>query len=215
MNKPNTKILLYPCNIVGFIRLIWLLATVGYVAISRAYGIEPPFWVRFWLGIGLLFDVLILDIVDGYLARRFNHTTKFGAVFELVLDLLGHTGVWYLSGLAIAPLFVASEWLTGAFIAIFVFVPNDSWKKLLHENGPWFVRIYFIRPKGVRVINNYSNAAHFIFPAAYFVFQEWNGLHNITILGLIMFEVVSLYMIYTFVMQLLILENPDNTLAQT
>ncbi len=215
--KPNTAILWYPCNLVGYFRLFWLFATVGFIVFMQATGGEPSFWLRFWLAIGLIFPVLLLDILDGWLARRLNHTTKFGGVFELIIDLLSHTSVWVLSGMEIAPLFIAIEWTTGIFIAIFTFVPNDSWKVLLKEKGPLFVRLYYARPTGINILNNYANAAHFAYPIALFVFQEFTAINWLALPGLIIFELVSLYMIYTFVLQILIMEEPkqEETISET
>ena len=207
--KTPRQILLYPCNIVGYIRLIWLFATIGTVALYQLNGLEPSFWLRFWLSIGLLIDILLLDILDGYLARKYGHVTKFGAVFELTIDLLSHTVLWVLSGLAIGPLFMAIEWTTGLLIAIFSFMPDNAWKTILSEQGPWFARVYFARSGGVNIINNYGNAGHLVFPLAYFTFQTFTPLHIVALPGLLMFEIVSLYMIYTFVKLLLEMER-DN-----
>lgn len=39
-----------------------------------------------WLFAGLILLVVIADGIDGYLARRFNHVTEAGAVFDMEVD---------------------------------------------------------------------------------------------------------------------------------
>ena len=41
-----------------------------------------------WLMIGLVITVLVLDGADGYLARRFNQASDFGARFDMEIDAL-------------------------------------------------------------------------------------------------------------------------------
>jgi len=56
----------------------------------------PVFWLLLWntddghsLAAGLLFGVMALtDYLDGYLARRFDHTTRFGRVVDPIADRL-------------------------------------------------------------------------------------------------------------------------------
>ena len=154
----NTHILLYPCNIVGYIRVLGLFAVVGIVLYNQYFGVEMGVLFRFGLAMTLFANLLLLDILDGYLARKYGHTTKFGAVFELTIDLLTHTSVWFLSGLALAPLFISIEWTCGLFIAVFVLSPDESWKEHLKHEGPWLVRMYWGR-SAVNLLNNYSNVA--------------------------------------------------------
>jgi phosphatidylglycerophosphate synthase len=141
---------------------------------------------------------LILDVVDGYLARKLGHVSNFGALFELTIDLLSHTFVWLLSGLAIAPIFIALEWTTGLYIAAFATRPSRSWKTTLVESGPWLVRLYW-QPMRPNLVTGYSNVAHFIFPVSLFVFGRLTWLGYLALPGLIIFEVVSIYMIIAFV----------------
>jgi len=209
--KPsNIHILLYPCNVVGYVRLLGLVVILGVVLFFEANGREMGVLFRFGLAIALLIDSLILDIVDGYLARKLGHATKFGAVFELAIDLITHTTVWFLSGLTIAPLFIIIEWTCGLFIAVFILSPDESWKIYLREKGPWLVRVYWARPS-INLLNNYSNAAHFVYPMTWFVFGEFNLLSGMALPGLIIFELVSLYMIYVFTLSLLEMEQGTQT----
>ena len=56
----------------------------------------PIFWVLLWnaddgysIAAALMFGVMaITDYLDGYLARRFNHTTRFGRIVDPIADRL-------------------------------------------------------------------------------------------------------------------------------
>jgi phosphatidylglycerophosphate synthase len=192
----NISLFFYPCNLVGYIRLGMLagaaLATALYPAAAWSLG------GRLGLALWLAVSGLILDVLDGYLARKLGHATHFGALFELTIDLLTHTLVWQLSGLAIAPLFIALEWTTGLYIAAFATRPERGWKIALVERGPWLVRLYW-KPLRLNWLTGYSNVAHFIFPISLFVFGRLTWLGYLALPGLIIFEIVSVYMIYGFV----------------
>ncbi len=87
----------------GYANLLTLLRFLLNLVIVVAY----PYW-PLW-GVGLLFLVsVMLDGLDGFMARRFDHTTKFGAMFDMETDALfmalsgsilyhkGLAGVWLL-----------------------------------------------------------------------------------------------------------------------
>ena len=193
----QTNVLLYPCNIVSYLRLAMLIAAVSVVVLYNSSG-QPMNWgLRLGIGIWLFLCLLILDLVDGYLARKLGHETKFGALFELSLDLLTHTFVWTLSGLAIALALIALEWAVGLYIAAFSLRPNQRWKTVLAEQGPWLVRLYW-QPMRINWLNDYSNVAHFVFPISLFVFGRPMWLSYLALPGLIVFEVVAVYMLYIF-----------------
>ena len=64
-------------NMLTFLRYILQLLIVVFSNIW-------PLW-----SLGLLFSIpVLLDGLDGYLARRFNHVSKFGAMFDLETDSL-------------------------------------------------------------------------------------------------------------------------------
>ena len=83
----QTNILLYPCNVVGYIRLAMLVIAVAMVGFYNYAGWQIGWELRLGIGVWLFFCLLILDLIDGYLARKLGHVTKFGALFELTLDL--------------------------------------------------------------------------------------------------------------------------------
>ena len=78
--------LIYPCNLVGYGRLLLIVAAVS-VYISNG---DPT---ARWVFLGCLTASLLLDLLDGYLARRYDHTTTFGALqsgdrLNLEIDML-------------------------------------------------------------------------------------------------------------------------------
>jgi phosphatidylglycerophosphate synthase len=193
----QTSVLLYPCNIVGYVRLTMLVAAAAVVALYGAAGWQMGWALRFGIAVWLFFCLLILDLLDGHLARKLGHATKFGALFELTLDLLTHTFVWTLSGLAIAPLLIALEWSVGLYIAAFTMSPNSRWKTILAEQGPWLSRLYW-RPMRVNLLNDYSNVGHFVFPMSLFVFGAPMWLGYLALPGLIVYEVTAVYALFVF-----------------
>ena len=204
MKKDN--ILLYPCNIVGYVRLAMLITAIVLVGIYAGFEWNMSVLLRFGIAVWLGLSLLLLDVIDGYLARKYGHETTFGSLFELTIDLLTHTFVWTLSGLAIAPLFIALEWTAGLYVAAFAMRPDDSWKNTLIEKGPWLMRVYWRRTSGINWLSVYSNTAHFVFPVSLFVFSTLNWIGYVSLPGLVVFEVVTVYMIYVF-LKLLVVEG--------
>ena len=204
MRKDN--ILLYPCNIVGYVRLAMLAAAIIIVGVYAGLDWEMSVPLRFAIAVWLGLSLLLLDVIDGYLARKYGHETTFGSLFELTIDLLTHTFVWVLSGLAVAPLFIALEWAAGLYVAAFAMRPDDSWKNTLIEKGPWLMRIYWRRTRGINWLSVYGNIAHFIFPINLFVFGTLNWIGIVSLPGLVVFELVTIYMIYVF-LKLLVVEG--------
>lgn len=67
----------------GYANMLTLLRYILQLLIV-AFSYIWPLW-----SLGLLFTIpLLFDGLDGYLARKLNHTTKFGALFDLETDSL-------------------------------------------------------------------------------------------------------------------------------
>jgi CDP-diacylglycerol--inositol 3-phosphatidyltransferase len=74
-SQASTKhFFLFPANIIGFIRIALL---VSLFATLRQYPM---------ISVSIYSAVLLLDGVDGYLARRFNQTTAFGTILDMITD---------------------------------------------------------------------------------------------------------------------------------
>ncbi|KAB7504536.1 CDP-diacylglycerol--inositol 3-phosphatidyltransferase 1, partial [Armadillidium nasatum] len=75
------KILFYAPNIIGYLRIA-LLCTAFYNYSSSVF---------FLL---LYSSSVILDAVDGCVARRFNQTSSFGAWLDVIIDNIGRGLLW-------------------------------------------------------------------------------------------------------------------------
>lgn len=83
----STKVFFYKANIVDYVRLVLLISAFA-VAQSCPY----LFFILYALS-------QLMDMLDGYMARKYDECSKFGAVLDMVLDrasdvvffvLLGH-----------------------------------------------------------------------------------------------------------------------------
>jgi phosphatidylglycerophosphate synthase len=99
-------------------RLILLLCIAGLAPTGGALGVTGRWWV-----IGLGTAIMVLDGVDGWMARRTGTTTPFGARFDMETDALlmlvlsvlvwteGRAGAWVLLIGAMRYAFVAAGWV--------------------------------------------------------------------------------------------------------
>lgn len=193
--RPALSILLYPCTIVGYVRGVLL---VGALALHFGGGNA---WDEHWVRIACAGAVglsLLLDGLDGYLARVFGHTSHFGALFDLMLDLVTHTVVWVASGIRLAVAFVMLEWAAGVCIVALSRRQSISWKTTLTEQSPHLIRYYFSRNQR-NLLSAYSNIGHFVIPIAFYlkIADTWMPLTFLP--GLAVYEAVTAYMLYTFV----------------
>eukprot|EP01083_Nonionella_stella_P130070 394733_1 len=76
------SVFLYVPNIVGYIRIMLCIWGISYMTTSSEY---------FLL---LQFINCCLDYVDGYLARKLNQKSRFGALFDVVIDNLTRNTLW-------------------------------------------------------------------------------------------------------------------------
>lgn len=173
----------------GYIRLL----LVG-IAATLALTIADDIWFRGLIAT-LLGISLLLDGLDGYLARKFGHASHFGALLDLALDLMTHTMVWFVSGFPLAVGLIMLEWTAGLYIAAFALQTSTSWKLRLTEDSPAFVRYYFSH-KQRNFVSIYANASHFLCPMAWYLGLSWLGY--LTIPGLLIYEAVTAYMLYGF-----------------
>eukprot|EP00435_Cladocopium_sp_Y103_P001563 s104_g1.t1 len=125
--EPRDVLLLWP-NVVCYIR-----ALLGAFALGLAWFPKRPEPTA----VCLLYVVsMSLDFLDGYLARRLQQQTKFGAALDVVVDVAQRGGMWIvacdLPGL-IFPLFE---------LIVFAFTHssgNHSWKDGCFADAPKLV----------------------------------------------------------------------------
>lgn len=86
-------------NLITLSRLLLLI-----VVVVIAY--QPPGWLQFF-NVLLLILVFVSDGLDGYVARRRNETSQFGAMFDIAGDRIVELTMWIvLSDLDLVPVWV-------------------------------------------------------------------------------------------------------------
>jgi CDP-diacylglycerol--inositol 3-phosphatidyltransferase len=162
---------------------------------------EAELW-RKTIIVGLLGSSCLLDSVDGYLARRYGHTSEFGTLFDLTIDLSTHTVSWFLSGFYLAMLLLILEWATGLYIAAFAMYPGDTWKNVVIKKGPSLLGYYFSNHQR-NLLSAYGNISHFALPMALYLQLSLTWAYYLLWPGLILYELVTLYLLYIFIKILL------------
>ncbi len=189
--KANTSVWLYPSTFVGYTRLMLLGSALVWHFWWTAAA-EP--WLR--LGFVVLVGLSrLLDLLDGYLARKFNQISFFGTLVDLWIDLLTHTVVWLVSGFYGGLGLAALEWTTGLYVAAFALRSDTGWKTMLVKTGPGLIRLYFARNQR-NFLSAYGNIGHFITPMAFYAGYAGTWLYYLFVPGLILYEVVTLFMLY-------------------
>lgn len=65
----------------------------------------------------LLVVVLVLDAVDGYMARKRNESSLFGAIFDIIVDRVVENVLWIvLADLRLVPVWVAIVFITRSLV---------------------------------------------------------------------------------------------------
>jgi phosphatidylglycerophosphate synthase len=122
-------------NLLTLLRYIILLLIVAFSNIW-------PLW-----SLGLLFAIpVLLDGLDGYIARKLNHVTKFGALFDLETDSIFMT----VTGMILYQRHIVGAWLLPAaymryfyVLLIWIFQLNRIQEKRTRF-GPFIAFIMFV-----------------------------------------------------------------------
>ena len=192
VGKTNILVWLYPSTFVGYVRLALLGGALAWHYWWNTTAEED--WLR--LGFVILVGLSrLLDLFDGYLARKFNQISSFGTLFDLWIDLLTHTVVWVMSGLYGGMSLVVLEWTTGLYIAAFTIRSETDWKNRLIESGSRLIRVYFDRNQR-NLLSAYGNIGHFTVPMALYIGFSGAWLYYLFVPGLILYEVITLLMLY-------------------
>ena len=118
--------LLHPSNLITLSGLI-----VFVIYIILLYLVKE---LEYWLSLILfLYGYALADILDGIIARKFNYTSFFGELFDLLVDRI-KDGI-----LAFTVLVLYPEWSVHIFIFIvFKIAPEVLWSRVLgsidHKN---------------------------------------------------------------------------------
>jgi CDP-diacylglycerol--glycerol-3-phosphate 3-phosphatidyltransferase len=87
-------------NFITFTRLMLLL-----VLILSIYWADPS-WQR--ANMPLLIVIMVLDAADGWIARKLNESSLFGAVFDIAADRIVETVLWVvLANIGLVPIWAA------------------------------------------------------------------------------------------------------------
>ncbi|CAJ1362109.1 unnamed protein product [Effrenium voratum] len=86
MAKPPDVLLLWP-NLVCYVR-----ALLGAASLGLAWAEASPVVVAV-----IYVIAMSLDFLDGYLARRLNETSAYGAALDVLVDVAQRGGMWILS----------------------------------------------------------------------------------------------------------------------
>jgi phosphatidylglycerophosphate synthase len=164
---------------------------IGAVFLSGGPSADPPAGLR-GVVVGLLAVSRLLDLLDGAVARKTGEVTRAGALIDLSADLLTHTLVWWLSGLAAAPALVGLEWAAGLCIGIRTVRGTASWKRALAEESGRLMRIYFGRNQR-NALSAFANFSHFAAPMA--AYAGAGPLVFVFVPGLVLYEVVTVLLI--------------------
>lgn len=96
-------------NLITLLRflLLFLLIVFAYTQNAKLQLINCP----------LVAIIFLLDAVDGYVARKRNETTLFGAIFDIAIDRVVENVLWVvLVDLGIVPVWVAIVFLVRGFL---------------------------------------------------------------------------------------------------
>ena len=78
--KTNLAVVLFPCNILCYIRILLVCSAIVIP--------ESLYFLGIYQVAILLTTSVLLDLADGYLARRYKHQTVYGLVLDLIIDIL-------------------------------------------------------------------------------------------------------------------------------
>ncbi|XP_060606730.1 uncharacterized protein LOC132759023, partial [Ruditapes philippinarum] len=77
----GNEVLFYVPNIIGYVRILLLVASLFYY--------DKPLYFLILYGVSVA-----LDALDGILARKLNQTSVFGAWFDVLIDLVSRGALW-------------------------------------------------------------------------------------------------------------------------
>ena len=124
---PATERILTPATIITFIRTIACVTIVGF-AVNKGVPADGEFWspalklmaialVVFWAG----------DSLDGQVARRMHHETRYGALLDIMSDRLCCAAFYF--GLAWLHPELLQPWLPLVWSQSHLRLPGASWVK--------------------------------------------------------------------------------------
>ncbi|RLE39203.1 CDP-alcohol phosphatidyltransferase family protein [Candidatus Woesearchaeota archaeon] len=103
------KALFSPANIITTTRLILLFVLVIFLYLNKN--------ITNLISLGLIVIILLLDTLDGYVARKLKCETKIGSVYDIAADRIVENVLWIVfTGLGLIPIWIPIIVLTRGFI---------------------------------------------------------------------------------------------------
>jgi len=185
----NVRYLVYPCNVLGYVRLCLLGAatTVWLTGQADSTIVKLGF-------VTLTVASSLLDTLDGPLARRFAHQTEFGMWLDQVTDLLTSTVVWLASGFFLAVPILILEWVTGLIALRRATRCVGHAKRDMSRSRGWFPRRYFANCQR-NAFSAVANVSHFVFPVALFLGPDFRWIALLAAPGLVAFELATVFIL--------------------
>ncbi|KAH9898677.1 CDP-alcohol phosphatidyltransferase-domain-containing protein [Xylariomycetidae sp. FL2044] len=139
VNGPRENIFLFWPNIIGYSRIVLAIASLYYMPLHPRT-------------CSLLYSVsCLLDALDGYAARYFNQSTKFGAVLDMVTDrcttscllvfLSSAFPRWALIFQGLIAVDFASHYMH--MYATLVMAGSDTSHKSVDKSRSWLLNLYY------------------------------------------------------------------------
>jgi len=201
--KPEQQILSILFNVpntIGHIRLGLSLLSLFF------HPRYPAFFVVIYFLCG------VLDMVDGIAARRFNQSTKFGALYDTLADLITRTLLWTHVGYPLTATFIICwEWLCFTCAHTEATVSTSHWKSQPPDT-PFVVKIVMMN----RILFMYAMAGVYGLPLWLYIVQflpSWGLSHQlwglVAISGRVIAVAAELWYIYKHLRNLL-LQDVEN-----
>jgi phosphatidylglycerophosphate synthase len=146
---PRLPVFLYIPNVLCYMRII-----VALIALSQASH-HPEYAVCLWITSALG------DLIDGWFARRFQQTSTFGVLLDVIADNIWRSSVWMAVGanyksseafMVLACIITSLEWLTFFATQFHAATQRAHWKSARTKDPRWiqsFFRRHFRNPLGI------------------------------------------------------------------
>lgn len=157
----SLKVLFYLPNIVGYVRVVLLISGLCLTP-------HHPMWACALLTLSGL-----LDMLDGFLARLLNQSSKFGAIFDYALDRATLACFLFFIAYFYPFLWIPCAIVLGLDIMSHFFhlqasqVQNKTSHKIIQEGEPRLIRLYYSN----RFVLTATCAAHDLFLGALFLYK--------------------------------------------
>lgn len=132
-----TSVPLFVPNLLCYLRII-----LSFCGLQVSHS-RPVWAIFFWVA------AAVLDVLDGYLARKLGQCSSFGIVLDVAADNILRTVVWLAAAIQeptsyslAAGFFISLEWTTMVCTQLHSISSESHWKQS-RTNDPWLVRRVF------------------------------------------------------------------------